>query len=433
MQTIEKYILDRYDGSDIWFEEEVRQAEHLNRISKVINNREYLSGKHRILTKEDAKWKGKEYVTTKLILQQAKTLLNFHSTYLLGKPLNLMGSKNKVKAYEKIYRDADYSTLDFNILDNVNKYVEIFEYIYWDTEEKTIKSKLIDSTDGFPIFSEDTGDYIAFIEHWTSNSNKVSYYNIYYKDRVEVWDNEGGELQLRDSKLNLTGLPIHWRNSEGISMLEDLKPIFDEMEDMLSKMSDSIYCYSLNPIGVAIGQRIEGTIPSDAVGYALNLDAGEFEFKNAEMDYNTIKLYLGTLQQQLNTIGHMPSVAMGNSNVANVSEVSLKLLYHLADIMAMLNEKWFRKGLKERFKKWDILLNRNNIIFDDSEYIDIEFNYSRPVNQAELLDNLKKQREMGAISIETIIEKSDLTRDKMQELERLKNEVSKADGVDDND
>ncbi|WP_061330262.1 phage portal protein [Clostridium botulinum] len=60
--------------------------------------------------------------------------------------------------------------------------------------------------------------------------------------------------------------------------------------------------------------------------------------------------------------------------------------------------------------------------FNNREYVDIEFNYSRPINQSELLENLSKQRNMGAISIETVIEKSDLTKDKIQELARLKSE-----------
>ncbi|OOO63798.1 hypothetical protein BS638_06415 [Clostridium tepidum] len=62
------------------------------------------------------------------------------------------------------------------------------------------------------------------------------------------------------------------------------------------------------------------------------------------------------------------------------------------------------------------------IVFNDDDYIDVEFNYSKPINQNELLQNLKTQWEMGAISLQTIIEKSEITQDVTQELARLKSE-----------
>nr|WP_236889526.1 phage portal protein [Clostridium botulinum] len=426
MQTIENYINDRYDNNVKWFEEECKQGEHLHRISNVLNNKSYLKGVHSILNKENAKWKGQEYITKKLILQQAKTILNFHSTYLLGKELSLIGSERKVEEYEKIYRNFDYDNIDFKILDNALKFGDCFEYVYYDTEDKRIKSKIINTEDSYPVFSEYDGCYIAFIEHYTVNSSKISYYNIYYDDRVEMWNNKDGELHLIDTKTNLTGLPIHYHNGEdenyGRSMLEDIKPILNEFEDILSKMSDSIYCYSLNPLPVSVGQPIKGLIPADAVGYSISIDGGSFDFKNANMDYNTIQLYLNEIHKQLNITASMPSIIGGNTNVSNVSEVSLKLMYQLADVYAMLNEKWIKKGIKERFKKWDKILNMLCVEFNNREYVDIEFNYSRPINQSELLENLSKQRNMGAISIETVIEKSDLTKDKIQELARLKSE-----------
>lgn len=54
------------------------------------------------------------------------------------------------------------------------------------------------------------------------------------------------------------------------------------------------------------------------------------------------------------------------------------------------------------------------------EYINVAFNYSRPQNASELLDNIKKQFDMGAISLQSIVEQSPLTSDVIMELDRLK-------------
>lgn len=428
MQTLESYIQDRYSSDAYWFETEVSQGDHIQRINKVALNKEYLLGIHKILLREDSKWKGQVYYTKKLVLNKAKTILNFHSTYLLGKPLTLTGSSEKVLAYQNIYRKGHYADIDFKVLDNAIKFADSYEYVYLDGK-KNIVSKIISSDSSYPIYSEDTGEYIGFIESYTIRSNNVTYYNVYSMDTVQMYSNEGSELHLFDTKTNLSGLPIHYSNGDsaydnfGVSLLEDLKPIFDEFEDMFSKMSDSIYTLSLNPIPVTIGQSIQGTIPTDACGYSINLDAGDMKFINAQIDSATVKLYMDKLQQELSIISSMPSVAMGNSNVANVSEVSLKLLYQLADVMAMLNEKWLRRGLVQRFEMFDKLLSILGKSTIEDEYVDLEFNYSRPINAQELLAQMKVQFDMGAISVKSIIEKSPLTSDVNTELDRLSEEV----------
>lgn len=435
--NIDKYIQDKYKNKTNWFEEEVKETEHLNRIINVIKNKEYLNGKHKILERNDIKWKGENFITTKLVLQQAKTILNFHNTYLLGKPISLIGSENMVKEFNKIYRKGKYNNIDFNILKNVNCYGDVFEYVYKDIDN-TIKSKIINSECGYPVYAEDSNTMLCFIEYWTSDSNKVSYYTIYYPEKVEEWNNEGGELNLINTYNNLTGLPIHYHNINdideryGISELEDIKPIIDCLEDLLSKFNDSIYTLSLNPLAVVEGQELDKSIDADAVGYAIQLEGGgDFNFKSANMDYSSIKLFLDTLNQQLQMVAGIPSVALGNTNVANVSEVSLSMLYNLASMKAMLSEKWLKEGISKRFEKICKLLENDNIIFSDDEYVDIEFNYNKPINKSELLDNLKKQFEMNAISIRSIIEKSDLSNDVTQELERLKEENTNKHNLDD--
>ncbi|NMM65543.1 phage portal protein [Clostridium sp. P21] len=423
---INEYIEKVYNNSTEWFADEVKKATHLNRIADVLENKDYLAGRHKVLKREDIKYKEQEYITRKIVIQEAKTILNFHSTYLLGKPISLVGTENMVKECEKIYRRGEYNDIDYRILDKMSKYGDAYEYVYIDNG--TIKSKIIDSADGYPVYSED-GQYVAFVEYWIINA--ISYYNVYYMDHVEEWNNEGGELNLVNEYKNITGLPIHYHSLSdeddnfGISVLKDIRPLLDEIEDLLSKMGDGIYTLSLNPILTTIGQQLEGTISADAVGYSVALEAGsDMKYVTATMDYSTIKLYLDTLAQKLNLVAHMPSIVGGNTNVANVSEVSLKLLYQLADVMAMLNEKCIRKGIRKRFEIFKKILELKGIKFAEDDYIDVEFNYSRPVNAAELLDNISKQFAMGAISKRSIIEKSPLTSNVDMEMNRLKKEDS---------
>ena len=138
------------------------------------------------------------------------------------------------------------------------------------------------------------------------------------------------------------------------------------------------------------------------------------------MDYNTIKLYLDNVKQFLNDIACIPSALGSSTNIANVSEVSLKMLFHMANIKAMETEKWLNVGMQERFKKFKEILNMQGIKVDGE--VEVEYNLSIPVATDEIVKNLQTMREMGAISIDTIMEKSALIGDISVEKDRLKSE-----------
>ena len=194
----------------------------------------------------------------------------------------------------------------------------------------------------------------------------------------------------------------------------------DDLEDILSKMGDSIYVNTLNPMPVAIGQRIESSIPSDATGYVLNLDVGDFKYANCNIDYNTIKLYLDNLKQFLNDVACIPSVLGSNTNIANISEVSMQILLMMANVYAEENKKWLNIGFSERFAMFKKILGMQGISIDSD--IDVIYNVSMPVASTEMIANLKALQEMGAISRETIMEKSEFISDVEVEKKRLASE-----------
>lgn len=283
---------------------------------------------------------------------------------------------------------------------------------------------LLDNACCYPVY-DDMGNYIAFIEHWTDAYTSITFWNVYYPTYVEHWDNEGGEERLVSTDTSV-GLPIHYHNFNdedyncGVSLLTDMKPIMDDLEDIMCKLGDSIYVNTLNPMPVAIGQRIESSIPADATGYVLNLDVGDFKYANCSIDYNTVKLYLDNLKQFLNDIACMPSVLGSNTNIANISEVSMQILLSMASVFADENKKWLNIGFKQRFTMFKKILAMQGISVDDD--VDVIYNVSMPVASSEMVANLKALQEMGAISRETIMEKTEYVSDVEVEKKRLNSE-----------
>ena len=421
--TIQEYIDKQYDGSATWFMEEVNQKNHVARIAGVVANMDYLAGRHKVLNREDCYYKGKVLRTRKTILNYAKTVLRFHDTFLLGKKVSLSSNDNEtVNTFNDIYRLGQYETVDYQILDRVNKFGDAYEFVYIDNG--VIKSKVLDSACSYPVYDE-LGEYLAFIETWTDVFSSITYWNVYYPTYVEHWSNEGADEHLVSTTMSV-GLPIHYHNfsdedyNYGVSMLTDIKPIMDELEDVMSKMGDAIYVNSLNPMNVAIGQRIESSIPSTAVGYVLNLDAGDYKVVSASMDYNTIKLYLDNLKQMLNDISCIPSVLGSSTNIANVSSVAMQILYAMAQVNADETKKWLNIGFRERFERFKKILSMQGISVESD--VDVIYNVSMPVATTEMIANLKALQEMGAISKETIMEKSDIVSDVEVEKKRLSGE-----------
>lgn len=344
---------------------------------------------------------------------------------MVGNPISITGEHEIVKAFNRIYKKGMYTKTDYEITDDLITYGNAFEYVYLDNG--VIKSKVIANEDAYPVYDEQE-NYVAFIEHWQDIENGHKNYVVYTPAMVQVFQ----DSVLKDEFANLSGLPIHYANMDkseynffGDSLLNDLIPIMNQVEVLLSKLDDAINTLSMNPLGVSSGQRITDSIPKDICGATLNLeDGGDFKYVTAQMDYNNIKLLLDSLTQQLYAVASVPAAVIGQGNIANVSEISLKLLFSQTDNKAKQMIQVLKEGIYKRFEYMRKLLVLQSVVFSDDIFdsLDFTFTVNRPVDTNSLMNELKIQYEMGAISKQTIIDKSPYTVDTSLELQRIEGE-----------
>lgn len=433
METLQEYINDKYNGQTDWFVNVVNDTIAQQRINGIIDKKEYLDGKHLISTRPNEQWNGKEYKVRRITLQYAKTILNFATAYLLKKPVTLSGNEDVVSEFKTVYNKARLNRKDKEILDKMLKYGDCYEYMYFDSN-RNILSHVIDPADSYPIF-DDAGNMLAFVEAWTSADSMVSYYTVYTVDRVLTYDNKGGTLHLTGDNANVSGLPIHYKNQSetdnniGRSDLDDYISILDNMEDLLSKSTDALYHY-MNGIPVVTGQQLKGeALPQSTVSGGLVLDDGStFDFKSNKIDRQTFESIYKTLMQSLLDISMTPAVSMNKTDISNLSEVSIQLLFTLADIKASLNSKYMEEGFEQRFNQIRRMLALKGVAFSDNAYdtLGIVFSPATPKNESEIIANLKTLQDMGAISIESILENVPYISDKIGELQRINNEKAKS-------
>ena len=187
---------------------------------------------------------------------------------------------------------------------------------------------------------------------------------------------------------------------------------------------DSFYKLGLNPIPVFKGTKLltkDGGIDKNAVGYALELaECSEFEFVGARMDYNSFKELWRTLKQSLLDISMTPAISMNSQEISNLSEVSIRMLYSLAEIQGAMNSIYLREGFERRWGRMKGLLRLTGNEVAEDAYIDCEFNYNIPSNAKEIIDNLVKATEGGIMSKERAVEVNPYVVDVNSELEQLK-------------
>ncbi|WP_235815160.1 phage portal protein [Neobacillus vireti] len=426
LNRLENYIREKYDGQSDWFVQFVSEVHNQQRVMNVLDKKEYLNGNHKILQRQSYKYNGKEFNPRKIVLQYAKTLLNFQKAYLLQNPLTFTGNEKVVTELQRVNRKGKYDRINIKVLDKVLKYGGVAEYVYMD--KGVIKSKLIDSSEGYPVYDHEN-ELISFIEAYMSDG--IEYYVVYEEDTVSKYNNAGGELRLTERYANLSGLPIVYHNenelsdTEGKSELDDWIAILDSMEDLISKYTDSFYKF-MNPIPVAIGQQLKGEgLPTHVIGGGVTLDDGsDFKLVSNGLDYKSFEVIYKTLLQSLLDVSQTPAVSLNKTDISNLSEVSIKLLFQLANIKASINEQYMREGIEQRFEKIRKLLEYRGVKFSDDEFesLDMVFQYATPSNDKEIIENLKALREMGAISLEGILEDSPYTTDVQFEMNRIMSE-----------
>lgn len=126
------------------------------------------------------------------------------------------------------------------------------------------------------------------------------------------------------------------------------------------------------------------------------------------------------MKQFLNDVACMPSVLGSSTNIANISEVSMQILLMMASVYADENKKWLNIGFQKRFEMFKKILGMQGIKVDSD--VEVIYNVAMPVASTEMIANLKTLQEMGAISKETIMEKTEYVSDVEVEKKRLSGE-----------
>lgn len=385
----------------------------------------YINAQHKVLSRPDFDIASdRTFHTAKIVLQSIKPIIRFHSAYLCGNPVSLTGNADQSKLMQSIYDAGFYSETDLKNVINLIKFGNSYEYVYM--ENGQVKSKVLNNDLCYPIY--ENGQMTGLVEKWNVNlTNDDEYTREYTQNTVKEYKN--GVLQ--HTYRNTSGLPIHYVTLEkdrtdifGCGLVSDLILIQDQIEELLSKVLDSVVNLSTNPIGVIKGNRLQPTdsINTDVTGAVMNLDSdSDFKYATADLDINSIKMLIDQLCNQFWQIACVPSALYGQSNVSNVSSISLEMLFNNTDAYAKLLSFSMKKGIMQRNEYISKMIGL------DVTGVTVNFNLNRPVDNSTMVDSIINLYNANLISKESAIRQSpysvDVTRE-MELIDKDKNDTS---------
>lgn len=374
---------------------------------------------HAVKNRKDYEFSGNTFHTAKIVLQSIKSIIDIHSSYICGSPVSITGDKEIAKMVQSIYKRGFFSKSDYEIAKNIYTYGNAYEHLY--KQDGKIKSRVIANTNSFPIYDEN-GKYVRFVEKWCYNPITDDTFERVYTEK-EVLEYRNGTLIGRYR--NSSNLPIHYTSGNydnsnvfGVGIVPDLMVILDNIEELLSKVSDAVTNLSCRPIGIVTGQRLDESANSDIVGATINLDdGGTFSWGTATLDTPAIKILLDSLISQYFQIAQIPSVLYGGqSQISNCSQTSLELLFSNTHSLAQRVSYSLLEGFGTRLEYISSMLNM------DVTDVNITFNYSKIVDNKAMMEGMEIQANLGCLSKESIIRNSPWVCDVDRELELIQSE-----------
>lgn len=427
---LNEYIQSYYEGKKDWFQQETALVSNYQRVQNVLDMRNYINGNgHRILNQKTEIYNGQEYKPKGILVDMISLAIDFHVNYLLRNTPTVTSSSEDVSIkIRKVYEDGFYEDTDIRVLEDLIKFGNSYEYVFINSEG-TIKSKVINPEDAYPIYSPVTSEMIGFIEHYTIDN--ISYWNVYDDSSVVQYSDDGGNLKKIGEYTSLSGLPIHYRASNeldhnfGRSELIRLIPLLDDYESNLSKFSDTFFKMH-SPILFTYGNRNDQYKMFPSIvgqGVSMELDS-KAEMIAPRLDQASFRELMGRLFIDFITIAGIPSVAINHSEISNVSTSAISMMYENAETKAGIHAMQLKRGFRERWKKIRKLMEYNGISLDNEGFskLSVIFRTAKPFNSTEEIDNMATLQSIGGISQKTIIENSPFSVDTELEYKRIMGE-----------
>ncbi len=398
----------------------------INRFAKMQN---YYKGNHSI---QNRLRENKTTANNKIVCNHAKYIVDMGQSYLTGNPVTYTASEGyDIEAVKDSYLEQDISSLDSELVKHMNIYGRAYELVYADSEAKP-KSVYISPEQAFVVYSQ--------------TADKRPLFGVYYYKRYDiygtctgvvcnVYDNANAytyesrqesflSMEQTETEPHYFGnVPLieYQNNNERQGDFEQLIPLIDAYNLLCSdRVNDKEQFVNsfLFLSGVEVDSEQAKKLKEERI--LMGYEGSDARYLSKVMTESDIKILRDDLKDDIHRFSMVPDLSdesFGN----NLSGVAIK--YKLLGFEQQIKnkERYFAKGLKERFRLYNhYLAIKNSMGLVPVHRIDVIFTYNLPANELEISQMIANLQNI--VSNETLLERIPFVSDAKEEAEMIKQE-----------
>ena len=395
---------------------------------------EYYDGKHKIL---DRTFKNKNIPNNKIVCNHAEYISDIATGYVFGVPITYSGKG--VEELNANFTEIDEDSHNNELALDLSIFGRSYEYLYM-TDDKNPRVELasLSPLNTFLVVDNTVKEKPMFAVHYFPNitlENTIKNYTVEVYTETEkliyeipTLDGECSTVTEIDLEEHLfKGVPVieYKNNKKSRGDFEGVIPLIDAYNKLQSdRVNDKEQL--VDAFLVLVGQDLgdNSKEESETIKYLnenkiIVLDeGGDAKWLVKSLSEDQVEILKKSLKDDIHEFSKVPCLTDENF-VGNSSGVAMKYKLLGFEQLGRTKERYFKKGLRERFRLIENLENArlNNIKLAD---IDISMKRSLPVDN-ELLSKIANETE-GFLSWETRIKNYDPEIDIEEERKRLEEE-----------
>lgn len=390
----------------------------LPRLNKLKN---YYDGKQDILMKY---YEDRNKPCNKIVVNYCSCIVDNFNGYLTGNPISYTSNED-IEDILKVLRYNDYKEEDSEFLKSALIFGKSYEIMYLD-EDGEIRFNVLDTRQGFPIYSDDLNkDLLYFVRIFPVDNLDILkgyYVEVYSKDTVDRFDMNDAYSNLRfisseQHYFHQVPVTVFSLNREEVGSFEKIMSMQDSYNKLISASEDDFESFC-DAYMVIRGMEVDDDELSKMKQNRILLldEEGDVSYLTKDIKDTALNNMLDELNGKIHRVSNSPD--FGDESFANSSGISLKYKLIGFENTASNIETRLVKALQKRIELIsEILYIKNSVVWRD---INIVVSRNLPVDIAEIVETVNGLK--GTVSNKTLLSQIPFIEDVDAELEKVGSE-----------
>ena len=390
----------------------------LPRLNKLKN---YYDGKQDILMKY---YEARNKPCNKIVVNYCSCIVDNFNGYLTGNPISYTSNED-IEDILKVLRYNDYKEEDSEFLKSALIFGKSYEIMYLD-EDGEIRFNVLDTRQGFPIYSDDLNkDLLYFVRIFPVDNLDILkgyYVEVYSKDTVDRFDMNDAYSNLRfisseQHYFHQVPVTVFSLNRDEVGSFEKIMSMQDSYNKLISASEDDFESFC-DAYMVIRGMEVDDDELSKMKQNRILLldEEGDVSYLTKDIKDTALNNMLDELNGKIHRVSNSPD--FGDESFANSSGISLKYKLIGFENTASNIETRLVKALQKRIELIsEILYIKNSVVWRD---INIVVSRNLPVDIAEIVETVNGLK--GTVSNKTLLSQIPFIEDVDAELEKVGSE-----------